>query len=305
MTNVVDARAIRKARRDELGAFLKSRRARITPEDVGLPPGPRRRTPGLRREEVAQLSGIGVTWYTWLEQGREINVSVQVLEAIARTLSLDTAERAHIYRLADVPTVPTAPANDPLPEEIQVILDHLAPLPAAVLSSRYDVLAHNEPYAALCPGFLGAERNLARHVFLTPQCCNSYIQEWDDLRRMVAQLRGAYAKNLDDPGWRQFIDELVARSADFAALWARNDVAVPANRIKQIRHLAVGRLEMMVTSMSLPAMAGAWVRIYTPGDDAQAAKLQLLLDMPEAERTRPWLEHRERAHGAARTARAV
>ncbi|WP_433761225.1 helix-turn-helix domain-containing protein [Nocardia sp. CA-135398] len=102
-----------------MGAFLKSRRARITPEDVGLPPGPRRRTPGLRREEVAQLAGIGITWYTWLEQGRNINVSVQVLNSVARTLSMDAAEKAHLYRLADVPTVPTAHARTALPEELQ------------------------------------------------------------------------------------------------------------------------------------------------------------------------------------------
>src|SRR5512138_1463827 len=90
-------------RRAELAAFLRSRRERITPADAGLPPGPRRRTPGLRREEVAQLAGVGVTWYTWLEQGRPINASVQVLDAIARTLRLDPAEREHLYRLGDVP----------------------------------------------------------------------------------------------------------------------------------------------------------------------------------------------------------
>ena len=92
---------LRRTRRAELAAFLRSRRERITPEDVGLPPGFRRRTPGLRREEVAQLAGVGVTWYTWLEQGRPINASVQVLDAVARTLRLDPAEREHLYRLAD------------------------------------------------------------------------------------------------------------------------------------------------------------------------------------------------------------
>src|SRR6202789_2134378 len=91
------------ARRTELAAFLRSRRERIQPEDVGLPPGARRRTAGLRREELAQLAGVGVTWYTWLEQGRKINASVQVLDAIARTLRLDATERAHLFRLADVP----------------------------------------------------------------------------------------------------------------------------------------------------------------------------------------------------------
>ena len=108
------------------------------PSDVGLPPGPRRRTPGLRREEVAQLAGVGVTWYTWLEQGRPINASVQVLDAIARTLRLDQAERAHLYRLADVPG--TADRRRPCVEvprrpEVQHILDALAPLPGVAWST--------------------------------------------------------------------------------------------------------------------------------------------------------------------------
>src|SRR5215470_9973668 len=100
-----DSRTEAASRRAELSAFLRSRRARIRPQDVGLPPGARRRTPGLRREELAQLAGVGVTWYTWLEQGRPINVSVQVLDAVARTLRLDSVERAHLFRLAEVPGV--------------------------------------------------------------------------------------------------------------------------------------------------------------------------------------------------------
>ncbi|WP_245717609.1 helix-turn-helix domain-containing protein, partial [Nocardia jejuensis] len=144
-----DPRSIRKTRREELSGFLKSRRARIGPLDVGLPVGARRRTPGLRREEVAQLAGVGVTWYTWLEQGRDINVSVQVLDAIARALALDGVERAHLYHLANVPTVPSTYLDGPVPEELQVILDHLDPLPGVLVNSRYDILAHNDPYAAL------------------------------------------------------------------------------------------------------------------------------------------------------------
>lgn len=299
MAGVTDVQTVRKARRAELGAFLKSRRARISPDDVGLPPGPRRRTPGLRREEVAQLSGIGITWYTWLEQGRSINVSVQVLDAIARTLGLDVTERAHIYRLAEVPTVPTMQADDLVPDEIQVILDHLDPLPAVVLSARYDMLAKNSSYAALCPGFPDNEDNIARRVFLSPQCCNAYQHSWDDLRRMVAYLRAAYAKNLDDPSWQQFIDELCARSSEFAALWERNDVAVPVNRVKQIRNLAVGDLEMSVTSMTLPAVTGAWVQIYTPTDETQWTLLRELLAMTDEQRLSPWIAHRAAVHASA------
>src|SRR6266705_1267856 len=124
-------------RRAELAAFLRSRRERISPEDVGLPPGLRRRTTGLRREEVAQLAGVGVTWYTWLEQGRPINASMQVLGAIARTLKLDQAEREHLYRLADVPDAASGgrAAAEICPQvtpEVQGILDNLSPLPASM-----------------------------------------------------------------------------------------------------------------------------------------------------------------------------
>src|SRR3954464_8788828 len=128
-------------RRTELAAFLRSRRGRISPADVGMPVGLRRRTPGLRREEVAQLAGVGITWYTWLEQGRPINVSVQILEAISRTLRLDQTEREHLFRLADIPSVPGPVLHDRLEPEVQTVLDGLVPLPAAVMNSRYDVLA--------------------------------------------------------------------------------------------------------------------------------------------------------------------
>src|ERR1022692_4752039 len=119
-------------RRNELAAFLRSRRERITPEDVGLPGGHRRRTAGLRREEVAQLAGVGVTWYTWLEQGRPIRASASVLEAVARTLRLDTVERQHLFRLAEMPDTAVPEAGGQLPRpEIPAILDGLSPMPAA------------------------------------------------------------------------------------------------------------------------------------------------------------------------------
>src|SRR6266508_2180886 len=131
-------------RRTELAAFLRARRARITPTDVGLPPGMRRRTLGLRREEVAQLAGVGLTWYTWLEQGRPIRVSVQVLDAVARALRLDHAELEHLYRLSDIPIAPPDVVVETVPPAAREILDSLDPLPAALLKSRFDVLASNE-----------------------------------------------------------------------------------------------------------------------------------------------------------------
>ncbi|WP_170112359.1 helix-turn-helix transcriptional regulator [Nocardia fluminea] len=299
MSEVVDTRAVRTERRAQLGAFLKSRRAKITPGEVGLESGPRRRTPGLRREEVAQLSGVGVTWYTWLEQGRPINASVQVLDAVARTLGLDHAEKVHLYRLADMPSVPAVAVEPAMPPGLPMILDQLAPLPAVLLDSRYEVLAHNDAYRALFPGLAGPEANVLRTVFLTPECCNPYRHNVDDLRRMVAYLRGASVGHLDDPARQELIDELCGASSEFAGMWARNDVAVPRNLVKVIQHLAVGDLAMHLTIMSLPATDGEWIQIFTPVDDAEAAKLSVLLAMSEAERRRPGEEHRRRFHRAS------
>src|SRR6266702_3096126 len=192
-------------RRAELAAFLRSRRERITPEQAGLPPGSRRRTPGLRREEVAQLSGVGVTWYTWLEQGRQINASPQVLGAIARTLLLDQAEREHLFRLADLPDAATVAGAVPsgceqvLPE-VQEILDAVVPMPASVVNERFDLLAWNAPYQVLWPGVTGAapgERNILWQCFTYPDCCHPYVNRHEQLAMLVAQLRGAYGRHLD------------------------------------------------------------------------------------------------------------
>src|SRR5580658_9645787 len=147
-------------RRTELAAFLRSRRERISPEDVGLAAGSRRRTSGLRREEVAQLAGVGVTWYTWLEQGRPIHASVQVLGAIANTLQLDEVERQHLFRLAEVTDVEGAESLCPqLPPEIQPVLDQLSPMPASVLSDRFDILAWNAAYDVLFTRTAGLPRS--------------------------------------------------------------------------------------------------------------------------------------------------
>ena len=219
-------------RRTELAAFLRSRRERITPADVGIPGGLRRRTPGLRREEVAQLAGVGVTWYTWLEQGRPINVSAQVLDAIARTLRLDQAEREHLYRLADVPEVAVPRVHDRLEPEVQTVLDGLTEMPAAVLNSRYDVLAWNAMYEALWPTVTEeAEcggRNLLWASFMTPACCSSFVNRDTELPQMVANFRAAFGRHLGEPAWTELIQRLSEASPEFAELWAAHDVAAPS-----------------------------------------------------------------------------
>ena len=268
-----DGRASAITRRSELAAFLRSRRERISPEDVGLPVGTRRRTAGLRREELAQLAGVGVTWYTWLEQGRPINASVQVLDAIARTLRLDATERAHLFRLADLPGAPAPAGCDecPLPDEVQRILDSI-PLPASVITERFDLLAWNGVYAALFPRLIlapAAERNTLLACLTSPSCCSPIPEQDKYSAALIAQLRNAYGKHVGDPAWTHFIRRLEAVSPTFAEIWAAHDVAQPASHTKRFRHPTLGLLTTKSTSFAVTAVAGARMVVYTP-DDARS-----------------------------------
>ena len=290
------ATACDRTRRAELGAFLRSRRERITPEDAGLPPGIRRRTAGLRREEVAQLSGVGVTWYTWLEQGRPINASAQVLNAVARTLRLDQAEREHLYRLASSSAAPPAPAGDGLGiPEIQEILDGLTTLPATVLNERFDVLAWNAAFAALFPTVVAAppaDRNTLWLNFIQPECCHPYLNRADHLGMMVAQLRAAYGRHLGEPAWTGFVRRLQAASPEFAQMWDQHDVASPASYLKIFRHPAYDRLTMTTNSLAVLAVPGTRMVVYTPADDTTRSALACLIAGEGADASFPcWPEH--------------
>jgi transcriptional regulator with XRE-family HTH domain len=260
-----------RVRRSELAAFLRSRRERVTPEDAGLAPGIRRRTAGLRREEVAQLSGVGVTWYTWLEQGRPINASTQVLDAVARTLKLDQPEREHLYRLAEVPeAAPPPEADEPVAAEIQAILDGLTTLPASVVNERFDLLAWNAAFAALFPTVVGvprADRNTLWLCFTHAACCHPYVNRDDQLGRMVAQLRGAYGRHVGEPAWTGFVRRLQAASPEFGRMWAEQEVASPASYLKIFRHPAHKRLSMTTNSLAVLAAPGTRMVVYTPTDD--------------------------------------
>jgi transcriptional regulator with XRE-family HTH domain len=266
-------------RRAELAAFLRSRRARVTPADVGMPPGPRRRTPGLRREEVAQLSGVGVTWYTWLEQGRSINPSVQVLDAVARTLRLDPTEREHLYRLAGLPFVAEAASDEELVgPEVQNIIENLDPLPAVVYNARYDVRATNIAYRDIWPlTSLGprCERNVLQRV-LEAGCCSTFINREEELPRMVAQLRGSYGRHVGEPEWESFIARLLRDHPEFARMWASGDVAPPGRRVKVFHHASVGRLHLISTSLGIDGLPEHRIVVYTPADDETRAHLATL-----------------------------
>lgn len=273
-----------RARRAELASFLRSRRDRITPADVGLPPGLRRRTPGLRREEVALLAGVGVTWYTWLEQGRPINASVQVLDAISRTLGLDETEREHLYRLADVPAVTDSETCGVLEPETRLILDQLGPLPAAVYNGRYDLLAWNDTYAALFPVLVAqprATRNALWQLFIAKDCCTPMLNRAEELPQMVATLRAGFGRHLREPVWTDFIRRLSAVSPEFARMWATHDVARPGSRMKIFRHSAAGQVRLVSTSMALSSPAETRMVVYTPMDEESRERVVWIRAHPE------------------------
>ncbi|WP_059013399.1 helix-turn-helix transcriptional regulator [Streptomyces specialis] len=288
-------------RRPELAAFLRGRRARVTPADVGMPPGLRRRTPGLRREEVAQLAGVGVTWYTWLEQGRPINASAQVLDAVARTLRLDAAERRHLYHLAEVPYVPGredgAPGVDAIGPDVQTMLDALDPLPAVVYNLRYDVLGDNATYRGLFPRLLrmpGGVRNALWTLFTTdPATCPIVLRE-SELKIMVATLRASYGGHVGEPAWESFVRELCRVSPEFAAMWASGDVVPPGPRLKTFRHPDIGEVRMRTQSLSVNGMPDSRMVVYVPGDEESRRRVATLAGDGPAADGEPSLTRRRR-----------
>ncbi|MEY9944588.1 helix-turn-helix transcriptional regulator [Kitasatospora sp. GAS1066B] len=277
-----------RARRTELAAFLKACRARVSPEDVGLPPGLRRRTPGLRREEVAQLAGVGVTWYTWLEQGRPINASEQVMSAVSRALLLDAVERTHLFRLAGLPGDELAGlsclAVDPT---MQVILDGLTPMPAAICNRRFDVLAFNAGYDALFPGATrtvapGGRRNSMWCAFTVPDCCNPFLNRDEELPRMVGVMRAAYASHIGEPAWEEWVRELSAASPRFRELWATQQVAPARTALKVFRHAGAGEIRVQAAYLTMPGAPELYMVVYTPETELDRERMAWVTAHPDA-----------------------
>lgn len=276
---VAEAGSAGAARRRELAAFVRSRRERLRPEDVGLPRARRRRTPGLRREEVAQLAAIGVTWYTWLEQGREINPSPQVLEAIARTLRLDSHERNHLFTLAGLPPAPPTDDCARLFPTARAIIDQLEPNPACVMNARWDVIAYNRTYASFFPdleSLPGGDRNCLWLAFTDPEW-RRVLVDWDDsVSTMVAEYRAAMADHLDDPVWRSLVDRLLVASPEFEGYWLRHDVRQMEGQSRRTMHPHLGLLTFDFTNLWLDRQSETRVVVFTPADEKTARKLRLL-----------------------------
>ncbi|WP_431226768.1 helix-turn-helix transcriptional regulator [Burkholderia contaminans] len=227
-----------------LGEFIRAHRERLSPQAVGLPPGPRRRTPGLRREEVAQLCGVSPTWYTWIEQGRPVSASADALARIAVALQLSKAERAYLFELAAQrdPAEPDVAAGD-LPPTLAATVTAIA-TPAYVLDRQWNALAWNAPAAVLFSGWLdGAhDRNLLRFTFMSP-AARTLIVDWETrARRLAAEFRADSIRHLTDAPTRALIDALTAGSDAFAQYWASQDVFEREGGLREFDHPANGRL---------------------------------------------------------------
>jgi transcriptional regulator with XRE-family HTH domain len=268
-------------RRRELGAFLRSRRERIKPEEVGLLSLRRRRTPGLRREEVAQLAGVGVTWYTWLEQGRDIRPSAEVLHAIARTLQLDTHEHSHLFTLAGVATTTTSIAHECLQlcPTVQPLIDQLEPFPAMVLNARLDVLAYNRTWASFHPELDAVpieDRNILWLAFTHPDFRKTIV-DWEDVvGRLVAEFRAAMAGHLDEAAWKELVARVQRASPEFSALWDRHEVHGIESRTKRARHPSAGLLQLEYTSLWLDTNRETRIVAFTPADERSRVRLEQL-----------------------------
>nr|WP_306321778.1 MULTISPECIES: helix-turn-helix transcriptional regulator [unclassified Streptomyces] len=272
-------------RRHELAGFLRSRRERITPEEVGLPRGRRRRTPGLRREEIAHLSAVGVTWYTWLEQARDIQVSAQVLDALARALRLDASERAHLFGLAGAIDPTPAAVCTTLTPEVIGMLRKLEPYPAYVQNSRSDILAYNRTYGRLLcdlDEIPPEDRNLMILAFTHERWRRSIVYLDEVLPMMAAKFRAVMADHLGEPGWKLILKRLSEESPDFREVWERHDVQSSApSKVKHFRNEHVGQISLVHTDLWLGRACGARLVTYTPADDVSGARLEELQKLAE------------------------
>ncbi|MFF5479249.1 helix-turn-helix transcriptional regulator [Streptomyces sp. NPDC012935] len=264
----------------DLGDFLRSRRGRIQPEEVGLPSYGRRRVPGLRREEVAQLAGVSVDYYVRLEQGRGQSVSDAVLDAIARVLRLDETEHDYLRTVARPRDRGTRrPATARVRPGVQTLLDSMDRTPAFVIGPRMDVLAWNtladavSDYARTAP----ADRNIPRHVFLDPDARARY-PEWPAIAaQAVAHLRLNAGHRPDDGELRALVGELSDRSEDFRRLWADHQVEPCMSGTKRIQHPLVGLLTLPYETMTIQTEPDQTMVVYTPQPGSETAERLALL----------------------------
>lgn len=266
-----------------LGAFLRSRRERLSPGDVGISGSSRRRTPGLRREEVAVLSGVSLSWYTWLEQGRDIKVSRQVLASLARSLKLSPPEVRHLYRLCgelppDLGASHRCPEADP---SLAAMLRALEPNPAVLLDQHWDVLAWNRPEAELFTDFgtLPAERRNMLWVIFARSTARSLMADWEaQARQVLAQFRMRADEEPGDPRFAAVVADLLAGAPDFARFWQRHEVADYRSVHKDFTHPRAGRLALRQSKLIAADDPRIHLLALLPADEPTREALRLLVE---------------------------
>jgi transcriptional regulator with XRE-family HTH domain len=272
-------------RRAELAHFLRARRASLLPEDVGLPSGGRRRTPGLRREEVAQLAGVGATWYTWLEQARDVRASFDVLESLARALRLSPAERGHLILLGRGEQGPACrPPAERASPALKRLVENLGPSPAYVLGRRWDYLAWNPACRIVFswePGRDPSTRNHIWQTFMDP-ARRELMPDWErGARHLVAKFRADSARHIGDPAFERLISSLRAGSSEFRTWWERHEVAGAGAGRKELLHPIAGKLVFEHAAFR-PEDSDQRLILYSPlCEEDTPAKLARLLETAE------------------------
>ncbi|MFI5759939.1 helix-turn-helix transcriptional regulator [Streptomyces sp. NPDC051563] len=280
--------------RSELGEFLRSRRARLRPEDVGLRPfGERRRVPGLRREELAQLAGVSVDYYVRFEQGRAANVSDAVVGAVAGALRLDETETGHLHRLVRTASGASRTTGAPAVQRVQRVRPGLLQLlasmpgtPAFIVGRRTDVLAWNPLFATLITDFSTVpeeQRNKAWLVFLHEETRGRFVNWETKARDLVGYLRLDRGRHPQDPAFARLVAELSARSEEFTRLWELQEVREKTHGGYHLRHPQAGEFTLAYESLSLPDDPDQTLIMYTaePGSPAEAALRILAAKAPD------------------------
>lgn len=272
-------------RRRELGSFLRKRREQVPRADYDLPPIARSRHTGLRREEVAYHAGLSVTWYTWLEQGREINPSRQVLDAIAHTLRLSAPEHHYVLTLAGYAPLPQGdpPPAAEAPAHIQRLLDAQQASPAFAIAPDWGIAGWNRAYEALYPNIArvaAGDRNLLLLIFTDPSV-RQLLPDWESAsRHFLAEYRAEAGPALGQPGHAALVARLMRESAEFARAWSEHEVERFASRERRFHHAAAGDLVFEQHRLTPSDLPGIHVVIYLPLDSATRAKMAGLLDAP-------------------------
>jgi transcriptional regulator with XRE-family HTH domain len=275
----VNKASVPQTQRRQLIDFLKGCRARLTPAQVGLPDTNRRRTPGLRREDVAALAGVSVTWYTWLEQGRDIQVSADVLERISTTLRMSPDEREYLFALVQHRPAPPVPARTAeISSTMRRMLDALG-VPALIMTARWDVMAWNELMRKVFRdyGQIPAERrNLIRILLVDDEGYQRDAEAYEAMaRRILAKFRVDYSQTPDDPAFEELISELNAECPTFRRLWGRAEVVGRSEAVAN--HPALGGLTFEHSSFVPEGSPNLRLLIFVPHDDATIAKVRTIV----------------------------